>query len=139
MTLQLLAVLALGLMCGSELNVAAFAHPTLDRQRPEVHIPVRSSFAALLGHVMPFWMAGSTLLNLLLLFPFAHLNRFAWNFAAIALAIQVLAAVFSLIAPVPAWIPAQTNVKRRSFFIGSGKCGGVGTMGLQRLSVQVVT
>lgn len=101
MTLQLLAVLVLGLMCGSELNVAAFAHPTLDRQRPEVHIPVRSSFAALLGQVMPFWMVGSTLLNLLLLLPFAHLNKFAWNFAAVALAIQVLAVVFSLLAPVP--------------------------------------
>jgi hypothetical protein len=101
MTLQLLAVLALGLMCGSELNVAAFAHPTLDRQRPEVHIPVRSSFAALFGHVMPFWMSGSTLLNFLLLLPFAHLNKFAWNFAAVALAIQVLAVVFSLLAPVP--------------------------------------
>jgi uncharacterized membrane protein len=113
MTLQLLAVLALGLMCGSELNVAAFAHPTLDRQPAEVHIPVRSSFAALLGHVMPFWMAGSTLLNLLLLLPFTHLNRFAWRFAAVALAIQVLAVVFSLIAPVPInnriakWTPAS--------------------------------
>jgi hypothetical protein len=101
MALQLLAVLVLGLMCGSELNVAAFTHPTLDRQRPEVHIVVRSSFAALFGHVMPFWMVGSTLLNLLLLLPFAHLNKFAWNFAAAALAIQVVAAVFSLIAPVP--------------------------------------
>jgi hypothetical protein len=101
MTLQLLAVLALGLMCGSELNVAAFAHPTLERQRPEVHIPVRSSYAALFGHVMPFWMVGSTLLNFLLLLPFAHLNKFAWNFAAVALAIQVLAVVFSLLAPVP--------------------------------------
>ena len=27
MALQILAVLLLGLMCGSELNVAAFAHP----------------------------------------------------------------------------------------------------------------
>jgi hypothetical protein len=50
---------------------------------------------------MPFWMAGSTLLNFLLLFSFAYLNKFAWNFAAIALAIQVLPAAFSLITPVP--------------------------------------
>ncbi len=47
MTLQLLAVLVLGLMCGSELNVAAFAHPTLNRQVLRTHIPVRSSFASL--------------------------------------------------------------------------------------------
>jgi uncharacterized membrane protein len=101
MTLQLLAVLVLGLMCGSELNVAAFAHPTLNRQPLEGHIPVRSSFAALLGHVMPFWMAGSTLLNLLLLLPFEQLNKGAWRFAAIALTIQVIAVAFSLVGPVP--------------------------------------
>ena len=29
MTLHLLSVIVLGLMCGSELNVAAFAHPML--------------------------------------------------------------------------------------------------------------
>jgi hypothetical protein len=63
MTLQILAILLLGLMCGSELNVAAFAHPVLNRQPPEAHILVRSSLAKLFGCVMPFWMAGSALLN----------------------------------------------------------------------------
>ena len=101
MPLHLFAVLVLGLMCGSELNVAAFAHPLLNRQSLEVHIPVRSSLAALLGKVMPFWMPFSTLLNLLLLLPFEHLREPAWRLAAIALAIQVFAVVFSLIGPVP--------------------------------------
>ena len=95
------AVLVLGLMCGSELNVAVFGHPTLNRQPLDAHILVRSSYAALFGRVMPFWMAASTLLNLLLLLPFAHLNGSAWRFAAIALAIQVVAVLFSLAAPVP--------------------------------------
>lgn len=72
MALQFVAALVLGLMCGSELNVAAFANPTLNRQPLAVHIPVRSSFAAQLGRVMPFWMAGSTLLNLLLLRTSEH-------------------------------------------------------------------
>lgn len=101
MPLHLLAVLILGLMCGSELNVAAFSHPLLNRQSLEVHIPVRSSLAALLGKVMPFWMVGSTLLNILLLLPFEHLNEYAWRLAAIALAIQVFAVLFSLVGPVP--------------------------------------
>jgi hypothetical protein len=70
MALQLLAVLVLGLMCGSELNMAAFAHPMLNRQPLEVHMPMRASLAVLFGRVMPFWMAGSTLLNFLLLLPF---------------------------------------------------------------------
>jgi len=101
MVLPVLALLVLGLMCGSELNVALFAHPILNRHPLEEHILVRSSFAALFGRVMPFWMAGSVLLNLLLLLPFAHLNASAWHFAAIAFAIQVLAVFFSLVAPVP--------------------------------------
>jgi uncharacterized membrane protein len=101
MPLHLFSVLVLGLMCGSELNIAAFAHPLLNRQSPEVHIPVRSSLAALFGKVMPFWMSGSTLLNLLLLLPFEHLNESAWRLAAISFAIQVFAVVFSLIGPVP--------------------------------------
>src|SRR4029077_17385785 len=101
MTLPFVAALVLGLMCGSELNVAAFAHPTLDRQPLAVHIPVRSSFAVQLGRVMPFWMVGSTLLNLLLLFRFERLNTVSWRLAAIALAIQVAAVVFSLVGPVP--------------------------------------
>ncbi len=101
MILQILAVVVLGLMTGSELNVAAFAHPAFNRQSLEVHIPMRSWFAALFGRVMPFWMAGSTLLNLLLLLPFEHLSNSAWHLAAIALAIQCCAVAFSLVGPVP--------------------------------------
>jgi uncharacterized membrane protein len=101
MVLQLLAVLALGLMCGSELNVAAFAHPVLARQPLETHIRMRSSLAAILGRVMPFWMTSSTLLNLLLLLPFAHLGEPGWRLAAISFGIQVAAVVFSLVGPVP--------------------------------------
>jgi uncharacterized membrane protein len=101
MILYLFAVLALGLLCGSELNVAAFAHPTLERQPIEVRILLRSSFARLFGRVMPFWMAGSTLLNLLLLFPLEHLSKSARHLAAIALVIQMFAVVFSLVGPVP--------------------------------------
>lgn len=101
MVLQLFAILVLGLMSGSELNVAEFAHPTLNRQPPEAHVRMRSSFAALFGRVMPFWMVGSTVLNVLLLLPFEHLDRVAWRLAAIALTIQICAVVFSLVAPVP--------------------------------------
>jgi hypothetical protein len=114
MVIQVLAIVVLGLMCGSELNVAAFGHPTLNRQSTGVHIPVRASFAVLLGRVMPFWMATSTLLNLLLLLPpFGHLGVFAGRLAQIAFAIQVFAILFSLIGPVPInnrvklWTPAN--------------------------------
>jgi hypothetical protein len=101
MGLQIVAIVVLGLMCGSELNVAAFGHPLLNRQPLEVHIPVRASLARLLGRVMPFWMAGATLLNLLLLLPFEDLSRTAWRLAAISAVIQVAAVVFSLVGLVP--------------------------------------
>jgi hypothetical protein len=113
MTLYVLAIVVLGLMCGSELNVAAFGHPTLNRQPLEVHIPVRASFATLFGRVMPFWMATSTLLNLLLLLPFEHLGVLAGHLAQAAFAIQVFAVIFSLVGPVPInnriklWTPTQ--------------------------------
>jgi hypothetical protein len=57
MMLHLVALLILGLMCGSELNVALFSHPVLKLQPLETHVLVRSSLAALFGRVMPFWMA----------------------------------------------------------------------------------
>src|SRR3954452_8589754 len=113
MVLQVLEIVVLGLMCGSELNVAAFGHPTLNRQPLDVHIPVRASFATLFGRVMPFWMATSALLNLLLLLPFEHLGVLAGHLAQIAFAIQVFAILFSLIGPAPIntrtrlWTPAN--------------------------------
>jgi Domain of unknown function (DUF1772) len=100
MALQVLATVVLGLMCGSELNVAAFAHPTLNRQTLEVHIPVRISFATLFGRVMPVWMILSTLLNLLLLLPFAHLGAVASHFAQAAFGIQLFVILFSIGGPV---------------------------------------
>ena len=147
MTLQLLAVLVLGLMCGSELNVAAFGHPTLNRQPLAAHILVRSSFAALFGQVMPFWMGGSTLLNLLLLLPFEHLNRFAWRLAAIALTIQVVAVLFSLVGPVPInnriakWTPesvpndSKAQEHRWDVYHWFRTCGLVVAFGILVLSV----
>ena len=101
MPLQLLTVIVLGLMCGREMNIAVFGHPTLNKQPLEVHIPVRATFAKLFGRVMPFWMAASTLLNLLLLSPFGRSNRFVWRTDAIALSIQLAAVGFWLIGPVP--------------------------------------
>ncbi len=147
MTLHLLAVLLLGLMCGSELNVAAFAHPTFNRQPAQVHIPMRSSFAQLFGHVMPFWMSASTLLNLLLLLPFEHLSESAWRLVAIAFALQVLAVVFSLAFPVPInnriakWTPDslpadwQTQERRWDTYHWLRTCGLVVAFALLVLSL----
>ena len=73
MAIYVLSVLVLGLMCGSELNVGALAHRALNAQPLETHILMRASLARLFGRLMPFWMAGSAVLNILLLLPFSHL------------------------------------------------------------------
>ena len=132
MPLQLLTVIVLGLMCGSEMNVAVSGHPTLNKQPIEVHIPVRASFAKVSGRVMPFWMAVSTLLNLLLLLPFGHSNRCVWRTDVIAVTIQFAAVGFSLIGPCPSIIALP--VGRRIPFLVTGMSRnivGTSTVGLE--------
>jgi uncharacterized membrane protein len=53
--LNVVAIIVAGLMVGSELSVAAFVHPTLDRLPNNVHMPVASALARVLGRFMPFW------------------------------------------------------------------------------------
>ena len=149
MILHIFAILVLGLMCGSELNVGAFAHPTLNSQTLDVHVPVRAALAKLLGRVMPFWMASSTLLNLALLFPFVGLNRTAWSFAAIAFVIQVFAVLFSVLFPVPInnrimlWTPPtlpkdwSAQERRWDSFHSSRTFGLIASFALLTLSLAV--
>jgi hypothetical protein len=96
---------------------------------------------------MPFWMAGSTLLNVLLLLPFERLNNSAWHLATAALAIQVLAVVFSLIAPAPInariakWTPESlpqdwsAQEKRWDVYHSVRTCGLVLAFALLPLSI----
>ena len=53
--LNVVAIIVAGLMVGSELAIAAFVHPTLDRMADDVHLPAASALARVLGRFMPFW------------------------------------------------------------------------------------
>src|SRR5450432_1847018 len=53
--LNVVAIVVAGLMVGSELAIAAFVHPTLDRLPDNVHLPAASALARVLGRFMPFW------------------------------------------------------------------------------------
>jgi len=53
--LNVVAIIFAGLIVGSELAIAAFVHPTLDRLPDNVHLPVASALARVLGRFMPFW------------------------------------------------------------------------------------
>jgi len=62
--LNVVAIMVAGLMVGSELAVAAFVHPTLDRLPDNVHLPVASALARVQGRFMPFWYIFVFLLTL---------------------------------------------------------------------------
>src|SRR5580692_3783527 len=53
--LNVVAMIVAGLMVGSELAIAAFVHPTLDKLPDDVHRPATSALARVLGRFMPFW------------------------------------------------------------------------------------
>jgi hypothetical protein len=53
--LNVVAIIVAGLMVRSELAIAAFVHPTLDRLPDNVHLPVASALARVRGRFMPFW------------------------------------------------------------------------------------
>src|SRR5438046_9448654 len=53
--LNVIAIIVAGLMVGSELSIAAFVHPTLDRLPDAVLLPAASALARVLGRFMPFW------------------------------------------------------------------------------------
>ena len=53
--LNVVAIIVAGLMVGSELTIAAFVHPTLDRLPDNVHLPAASALARVQGRFMPFW------------------------------------------------------------------------------------
>jgi uncharacterized membrane protein len=62
--LNVVATIVAGLMVGSELAIAAFVHPTLDKLSDDVHLPAASALARVLGTVMPFWYVLVFLLTL---------------------------------------------------------------------------
>lgn len=98
---NVVAILVAGLLVGSEVAIAAFVHPTLDKLPDEVHLPAASALARVLGRLMPFWYALTLLLTLVEvglqwrqagLFPI-------WPAASAAL--WMLAILFSVVALVP--------------------------------------
>jgi uncharacterized membrane protein len=53
--LNVVAIMVAGLMVGSELAIAAFVHPALDRLPDHIHLPVASALARVQGKFMPYW------------------------------------------------------------------------------------
>src|SRR5277367_5371006 len=99
--LNVVAIIVAGLMVGSELAIAAFVHPTLDRLPDAAHLPVASALARVLGRFMPFWYILVFLLTLAeALIQWHQSGGLPMWFATSAL-LWALASAYSIIALVP--------------------------------------
>ena len=99
--LNVVVIIVAGLMVGSELAIAAFVHPTLDRLPDNVHLPVAIALARVLGRFMPLWYILVFLLTLAeALFQWHQSSRLPIWIATSAV-LWALASVYSIIALVP--------------------------------------
>ena len=99
--LNVVAIIVAGLMVGSELAIAAFVHPTLDRLPDSVHLPVASALARVLGRFMPFWYILVFLLTFAEVYIQWHQSGRLPIWIVTSAILWVLASVYSITALVP--------------------------------------
>jgi Anthrone oxygenase len=99
--LFLILICSTALVLGNEFSIAVFIHPSLSRANHLNFFPAIQVFAKLFGNVMPFWMGGTVLVHLIVLWitwrwPAAHS---LWLLLASLLWIAIV--LFSVMGPVP--------------------------------------
>lgn len=99
--LFLILICSTALVLGNEFSIAVFIHPSLSRANHLNFLPAIQVFAKLFGNVMPFWMGGTVLVHLIVLWitwrwPAAHS---LWLLLASLLWIAIV--LFSVMGPVP--------------------------------------
>ncbi len=99
--LNAFAILVAGLMVGSELAIAAFVHPTLDRLPDNVHVPVAIALGRVQGRFMPFWYILVFLLTLADVLVQWRQSSHLPIWIATSAVLWALVSVYSLIALVP--------------------------------------
>jgi uncharacterized membrane protein len=99
--LNVVAIIVAGLMVGSELAIAVFVHPTLDKLPDDVHLPAASALAVVSGRFMPFWYILVFLLTLAeVVIQWHQSARLPIWFATSAI-LWMLASLYSVTALVP--------------------------------------
>ena len=96
--LNVVAIIVAGLMVGSELAIAAFVHPTLDKLPDDVHLPAASALARVLGSFMPVWYILVFLLTLAEVVIRWHQSGRLPIWIAVSAVLWILAIVYTLIA-----------------------------------------
>jgi uncharacterized membrane protein len=99
MILNILSIVSIGLMIGTEFAVSAFINPILSQLDPAAEAHATSLFARKLGFVMPFWYV----LNFLLLIGEAVVHRHGSGTALLttASALWAIVIIFTLLVLVP--------------------------------------
>jgi uncharacterized membrane protein len=99
--LNVVAIIAGGLMVGCELAIAAFVHPTLDKLPDDVHLPAASALARVQGRFMPFWYILVFLLTLAEVVIQWHQSGRLPTWIATSAVLWMLAILYSVTALVP--------------------------------------
>ncbi|HXS78115.1 MAG TPA: DUF1772 domain-containing protein [Terracidiphilus sp.] len=99
MILDVLSIVSIGLLLGTEFAVSAFINPILAKLEPAAEAHATSLFAQKLGKMMPFWYG----LNLLLLIIEAviHLHDSGLPWFALAPILWTAVIVFTVLVLVP--------------------------------------
>lgn len=97
--LEIVAILCIGLMIGTEFAVSAFINPILEKLGDRAQAEATRLFARKLGTVMPFWYSVSFLL--LIAETITMHRRPAVVFLATASMIWVVVIIFTLMVLVP--------------------------------------
>src|SRR5260370_33611044 len=104
-TLFLVLILSTALVLGNEFSVAAFIRPSLARGGHLRFLPAIQIFASLFGKIMPFWMASTFVLHLVLLAA-------TWRWPSLRSLLLCLAATMWLVIIVFSWVvPGPINEK----------------------------
>ena len=99
--LFLILVVSTGTILGNEFSIGFLIHPALSRTDDERFLPAIQVFAKLFGKIMPFWMAGTALLHLVLLVVIWHWPAISTVLLLVATLLWLIIIIFSLVGPVP--------------------------------------
>jgi uncharacterized membrane protein len=99
--LFLILICSTALILGNEFSIAAFIHPGLSRANHLGFLPAIQAFAKLFGKVMPFWMGGTLLVHLMVLWLTWHWPAPGSVWLLLATILWIAIILFSVLGPVP--------------------------------------
>jgi uncharacterized membrane protein len=98
--LFLILICSTALVLGNEFSIAVFIHPGLSRANHLNFLPAIQVFAKLFGTVMPFWMGGTLLAHLILLWITWHWTAAHSVWLLLASLLWIAIVLFSVLGPV---------------------------------------